>query len=227
MEAPAHATAAPATSAVPWYRVLDRCRWTTLAAANLGWLFDAYEAYALVLTVAVALNQLVTPAQGKAIPFYAGLTKYTIVALLGAMTTTLGRWGISSWVTPYVGSLAAAQGLAAGQWASLAGMVYNTGAIAGYIACGFLADVWGRKRVTFAFIAFSLLLTTVLFLWKHDLRLVLLVCVVDGFFTLGQFTWMPIWLPKIGPNPRDCRRLRRVPWPARRQDTHHALRRLR
>ncbi|HTJ24746.1 MAG TPA: MFS transporter, partial [Candidatus Limnocylindria bacterium] len=382
MEAPANATA-PVTTAVPWYRVLDRRRWATLAAANLGWLFDGYETYALILTVAVALHQLVAPAQYKAIPFYAGVTiaitllgwgiggivggivadyigrkkmmiiailayslvtgltafawswtsfvllrflvgvalgsewgtgtsmmaemwpdgtrgkgaglmqcglgigfflasavwffvsgagpsawrwmfiigvlpalatlwvrrgieepalwkaadqrrrdaraalqrgekissveeqaarftlselfadpkarKYTIFALLGSMTTTLGWWGISSWVPPYVGSLAATHGLAPGQWASLAGMVYNAGAIAGYIGCGFFADKWGRKPVTFAFFALSLLLTPVLFLWTHDLTLVLIICVVNGFFTLGQYTWMPTWLPEIYP----------------------------
>jgi MFS family permease len=380
MEVPASVTSTPA---VPWYRLLDRRRWSTLVAANLGWLFDGYETYALILTVAVALHQLVAPSQVKAIPFYAGLTiaitllgwgiggivggvladyigrkrmmivailsyslvtgltafawswtsfallrflvgvalgsewgtgtsmmaemwpdgtrgkgaglmqcglgigfflasavwffvsgagpsawrimfvlgvlpalatlwvrrgieepalwkaadqrrraaraalqrgeklttveeqaarftlselfsdpkarKYTIFALFGSLTTTLGWWGISTWVPPYIGSLAAAHGFAPAQWASLAGMVYNAGAIAGYIGCGFFADKFGRKPVTFLFFALSLILTPVLFLWTHDLTLVLVVCVINGFFTLGQYTWMPTWLPEIYP----------------------------
>ena len=53
MAAPANATATGA-SAAPWYRLLDRRRWATLFAANLGWLFDGYEIYALILTVGVA-----------------------------------------------------------------------------------------------------------------------------------------------------------------------------
>ena len=40
---------------VPWYRVLDRRQWYTLLAANLGWLFDGFENYALILTAGPAL----------------------------------------------------------------------------------------------------------------------------------------------------------------------------
>jgi MFS family permease len=382
MAAPANATATGA-SAAPWYRLLDRRRWATLFAANLGWLFDGYEIYALILTVGVALHQLLVPAQFKAIPFYAGVTiaitllgwgiggivggvladyigrkrmmivailayslltgltafawswtsfvvlrfivglalgsewgtgtsmmaemwpdgtrgkgaglmqcglgigffvasavwffvsgggpsawrvmfligvlpalatlwlrrgidepalwqaadqrrrdaraalqhgaklsaveeqsvrftlselfadrklrRYTVLALLCSLTTTLGWWGISTWVPPYVGSLALARGLVPGQWASLAGMVYNAGAIVGYVGFGFLADRYGRKPLTFLFFALSLILTPVLFLWTHDLTLVLIVCVFNGFVTLGQYSWMPTWLPELYP----------------------------
>lgn len=125
--------------------------------------------------------------------------RYTMLALLGSLTTTLGWWGISSWVPPYVGSLAAAHGLPAARWAGLAGMVYNAGAIAGYVGCGFLADAFGRKPVTIVFFLLSFILTPVLFLWSHTLALVLAVCVVNGFFTLGQYTWMPTWLPELYP----------------------------
>ena len=37
----------------PWYRSLNRSQWNTLIAANLGWLFDGYETYALVISVGV------------------------------------------------------------------------------------------------------------------------------------------------------------------------------
>ena len=127
------------------------------------------------------------------------LRRYTVLALLCSLTTTLGWWGISTWVPPYVGSLALARGLVPGQWASLAGMVYNAGAIVGYVGFGFLADRYGRKPLTFLFFALSLILTPVLFLWTHDLTLVLIVCVFNGFVTLGQYSWMPTWLPELYP----------------------------
>ena len=59
---------------MPWYRSLNRQQWRTLVAANLGWLFDGYETYALILTVAVALHGFLTPALYPQIPFYAGAT---------------------------------------------------------------------------------------------------------------------------------------------------------
>src|SRR6266851_8914091 len=68
----------------PWYRSLDRSQWNTLIAANLGWLFDGYETYALVISVGVALRQLLDPSQYSQIPIYAG----TVIAL------TLLGWGI-------------------------------------------------------------------------------------------------------------------------------------
>lgn len=49
------------------------------------------------------------------------------------------------------------------------------------------------------YFAASLIHTPALFLWTHDLRLVVVVLVINGFFTLGQYTWMPVWLPELYP----------------------------
>jgi MFS family permease len=378
-----HISRIAAERSTPWYRALNRREWFTLAAANLGWLFDGYESYALLLTVVVALRQILPSSSYPAIPFYAGLTlavtllgwglggivggivadyagrkrtmiysilayslltgftalawswpsfvllrfvvglalgsewgtgaammaelwpsehrgkgaglmqcglgigfflasavwyfvnplgpsawrwmfligvlpalatlwirhgiaeperwsasndlrkraiaasrrgqqldektehytrftlvdlfseprtrRITIAALFMSCTTTLTWWGISGWVPSFAGSLALKQGLSEGQWASLAGMAYNIGAIAGYIALGFCADIWGRKPVTLAWYVMSWLLTPVLFLWTHRLHLMLLVCAINAVFTLGQYTWCSTWLPEAYP----------------------------
>jgi MFS family permease len=68
----------------PWYSVLNRAQWITVIASNLGWLFDGYETYAVILTVGFALRQLLDPAQFAQIPVYAG----AVIAL------TLLGWGI-------------------------------------------------------------------------------------------------------------------------------------
>jgi MFS family permease len=73
-----------ATAPGPWYGTLTRTQWKTLLAANLGWMFDGYETFALILTVGVALRQLLDPAQYPQIPAYAG----TIIAI------TLLGWGV-------------------------------------------------------------------------------------------------------------------------------------
>src|SRR5581483_7539731 len=52
--------------------------------SNLGWLFDGYETYALVISVGVALRQLLEPSQYPQIPVYAG----TVIAF------TLLGWAI-------------------------------------------------------------------------------------------------------------------------------------
>jgi len=372
-----------AIAADPWYRSLNRNQWNTLLAANLGWVFDGYEVYALILTVGVALHQLLDSSLFSQIPVYAGmtiaitlfgwgvggmiggvladyigrkrtmmlailayalmtglsalswswlsfallrflvgvaigsewatgasitaelwpdrargkgaglmqcglgigffiasliwvfvspngpdawrymyligvvpalftlwirrgipespvwerthqlrqaagarkkrgerldaadhaLTRFTLVELfadpkvrvrlvivfLMSLTTTLAWWGISSFVPPYVASVAVKAGLPGPVWAGYTGMAYNFGAIAGYISLGFFADVIGRKPVAMVFFAMALVMTPVLFLWTSDLDLLLLAACVNGFFTLGQYSWMPVWLPELFP----------------------------
>jgi len=367
----------------PWYRSLNRSQWNTLFATNLGWLFDGYELYALILTIGVALHQLLDASQYARIPAYAGfiiattllgwgvggmiggiladyigrkrtmmlailaysvmtglsavawnwesfavlrfivgvaigsewatgtsitaelwpdkargrgaglmqcglgigffaasliwvfvgpqgpgawryiyligiapglftlwirrsipesavwertdkrrkvaterkkgggkldaadhaLMRFTLVELfadpvvrqrlaftfLMSLSTTLAWWAIASFVPPYVASVAAKAGLPGPVWAGYTGMAYNVGAIVGYIGLGFLADIYGRKPVVLVFYALSLVMTPVLYLWTHDLNLLLLAAAVNGFFTLGQFSWMPVWLPELFP----------------------------
>jgi len=127
------------------------------------------------------------------------IRRRTILVFLGSLTTTLAWWGISTWVPPYVGSVAAKAGLPAQQWASYAALSYNFAAIIGYASFGFIADRFGRKPVTMTFFAMALLLTPVLFLWTQDLSLLLVVAAINGFFSLGQYSWMPVWLPELFP----------------------------
>ncbi len=122
-----------------------------------------------------------------------------ILVFLMSLTTTLAWWGISTWVPPYVASIAAKAGLPAQQWASYAAMAYNAGAILGYISLGFMADAIGRKPVVMLFFAMSFVLTPVLFMGTQDLHLLLWIAAVNGFFTLGPYSWMPVWLPELFP----------------------------
>ena len=68
----------------PWYRQVTGKQWNTLLASNLGWLFDGFENYALILTAGPALRQLLEPSQYPQIPVYIG----TIIGI------NLLGWGI-------------------------------------------------------------------------------------------------------------------------------------
>jgi MFS family permease len=127
------------------------------------------------------------------------IRKRTIALFLMSLTTTVAWWGISTWVPPFVAAAAAAQHLPPQTWASYAGMSYNIGAILGYVGLGFFADRFGRKPVIMIFFAASLILTPVLYLWTHSLHLLVLVAAINGFFTLGQYSWMAVWLPEQFP----------------------------
>jgi MFS family permease len=369
--------------AQPWYRSLDANQWKTMLASNLGWMFDGYETYALILTVGVALHQLLAPAQFAQIPAYAGtvigitllgwgvggfiggiladyigrrrtmilailayslttglsafawdwvsfallrfvvgvaigsewatgasmtaevwpdqargrgaglmqcglgigfflasfvwlfvsaygpgawrimyvigvipalfalwlrtgveeshkwehtnekrkaarakkkrgaplaeedrnLTRFTLsdlfadvtvrkhafVAFVMSLVTTLAWWGISTWVAPFVAAAAGKAHLPPQTWAAYAGMSYNLGAIIGYIGLGFLADWFGRKPIVMIFFAGALVLTPVFYLWTTDVHMLVLVAGINGLFTLGLYSWMPVWMPELFP----------------------------
>jgi MFS family permease len=127
------------------------------------------------------------------------LRQRTIVVFLMSLTTTVGFWGISTWVPPFIGSLAVKEGLNAAQWASYAGMAYTIGSVLGYLSMGFLMDAYGRKPVTIMFLVLALAMTPVLFFVTTDLKLLLLLATVNAFFSNGQYTWMPVWLPELYP----------------------------
>ncbi|HML14317.1 MAG TPA: MFS transporter [Xanthobacteraceae bacterium] len=123
----------------------------------------------------------------------------TMLTLILSLTTTLAWWGISTWLPPYAAALASASHLPPQQWAAYAGMAYNFGGVLGYISFGFLADWVGRRPTAMLYFAMAFVLTPVLFLWTHDLNLLLFAAGINAFFTLGQYSWMPVWLPELFP----------------------------
>jgi MFS family permease len=86
-----------AASAAPWYSGLNREQWRVLAAANVAWLFDGFEIYALFLTVGFALHQLLAVGQYAAIPRYAG---YVLAATVFGWATGGVMGGI---IADYIG----------------------------------------------------------------------------------------------------------------------------
>ena len=123
----------------------------------------------------------------------------SIVIFLMSLTTTVGFWSISTWVPQFIGSIAAANKLPAGQWVTYAAMAYTTGSIIGYSSFGFLADHFGRKPVTLVFFVIALLLTPLLFFGTTDLTLLLVLALLSGAFANGQYSWMPVWIPELYP----------------------------
>ena len=66
-----------------WYRSLNWTQWKALIASNLGWAFDGFEVFALILTVGAALHELLDPSEYRLIPAYAG----------GVIAITVFGWG--------------------------------------------------------------------------------------------------------------------------------------
>src|SRR3989449_8161809 len=61
-------------------QALTAASWRALIASFLGWMFDGYETYTLILVAAVALHQLLAPDQLASLPIYfGGLLAVTLV----------------------------------------------------------------------------------------------------------------------------------------------------
>ncbi len=72
----------------PWYEGLTAMHWRVLTSSFLGWIFDGYEALALVVVIAPLMHSVLTPEQAVSTPVFAG-------AVIGI---TLLGWGVGGLV---------------------------------------------------------------------------------------------------------------------------------
>jgi MFS family permease len=119
--------------------------------------------------------------------------------LLMAVSSSVGWWSVQTWVPQYAAQLATNSGQQSQHWASLAGLMYTAGGIAGYLALGWLADSFGRRPTIWLYYLGALGLSLSFFLLVHDMHALLLLAAANGFFTSGQYAWMTIYLPELFP----------------------------
>ena len=119
--------------------------------------------------------------------------------LLAALSTTIGWWAVSAWIPQFT-----AQAVA-GKVQDVAGAVtsvvlaYNAAGIIGFIAVGYFADWLGRKPTMMIYFAGALATVPLLFLWPSSPQLLIVIAAVNGFFTLGQWTWLAIYPSELFP----------------------------
>jgi MFS family permease len=122
---------------------------------------------------------------------------HAIAALVIAAVTVSVFYGISALTGPYIGAIAAKRGLTASAWASISALVYNGGSIVGYVAAGFIADAIGRKPYMLAMFLGAIVSGLLMYIAPQNLTVALCCVFVLGIFTLGVFSWMPIYLPEL------------------------------
>jgi len=121
-----------------------------------------------------------------------------LLTLVLSVCSLSAYYTISTSLPLFVKELANAQGIThIGSLTSLAGIMYNSGAILGYIAGGFLADRMGRRAYIALFLIASVATTPLLYLTTTSLPWVIGLAAVNGFFTLGIFAAFAIYLPEL------------------------------
>ena len=127
------------------------------------------------------------------------LRRVTLIASLMSLATTVGWWGVSTFIPQYFASVAVPAGWEASRAGSVSGLVYTLGGVAGLLLVGVLADALGRKLTTAVFFAGAFVMTPIVFLPAHTVPVLLVLLFVNGIVTIGQFGWMAVWLPELYP----------------------------
>jgi MFS family permease len=121
-----------------------------------------------------------------------------VLAIVVSISITLGFWAISSWVPTYVATLTS-DPRSGVYYAGLAGLFYAIGEIFGCIAFGYLADSWGRRWTLAFYLAGSIAITPVVFLWVRDPGIVVILQIANGFLTGGLYSWFAVHPPELFP----------------------------
>jgi MFS family permease len=119
--------------------------------------------------------------------------------LLITVVSVVGLYSVSAWIPQFTGQLATHAGQSGGTWAANAGLVFNAASVPGYLLLGHLADRWGRKPTMLLYYAGSALIIPIFFFAVSTPGVALVAAGVAGFFILGQFAWMPIYMPELFP----------------------------
>lgn len=120
-----------------------------------------------------------------------------LATLVMASVTVSVFYAMTALTGPYIASIAVKQGLVGASWAGISALIYNGGAILGYVSAGFIADAIGRKPYMAVTFSGAIVAGGLMMLCPPTLAASLACVFVLGFFTLGAFSWMPIYLPEL------------------------------
>jgi MFS family permease len=119
--------------------------------------------------------------------------------MLAALSTTLGWWAVSTWIPQYAAQQLVGKVGSIPDSVTIVAVCYNAAGVIGYVAMGFLADAIGRKRTMIAYFAGSIVMVPVLFSVPDSSASLYVLVAINGFFTLGQWTWLALYPTELFP----------------------------
>jgi MFS family permease len=121
-----------------------------------------------------------------------------IAAMLVSTAIIGGWWTVSSYLPTYVGDMVTDPRRMT-FFTGWAAALYNIGVIAGCIALGFLAEVWGRKITIQLYFAGCLVIVPIVFLGVHTAPAATWLQLATGFLTGGVYSWYTVHTPELFP----------------------------
>jgi MFS family permease len=127
------------------------------------------------------------------------MRKRVLVLIACAFGSMLGWWAVSTLIPQY----AASQMM--GKVGDLPGSItlvvlsYNVAGVLGYLTMGWAADKIGRKPTMALYFAASVVMTILLFTIPDSKGSLMFFAFINGFFTLGQMTWLALYPSEVFP----------------------------
>jgi MFS family permease len=115
------------------------------------------------------------------------------MVFLATVASMIGWWAVSTWIPTFAGQVLAGKVTDVSSSVTLVVLAYNAAGVIGYLVNGWLADLVGRKVVIFGFFVASVVVTPLMFELPHNRGDLILWAIVNGFFTLGQMTWLALY----------------------------------
>lgn len=127
------------------------------------------------------------------------LRRRLILLFLAALSTTMGWWAVSSWIPLFSAQQLAGKVPSVPTAITTVVVAYNVVGLAGYFLMGVLADWLGRKPAMMIYFAGSLVVVPLLFLTPASPALFVALAAINGFFTMGQWTWVALYPAELFP----------------------------
>jgi MFS family permease len=122
-----------------------------------------------------------------------------LLLLLATLSSTMGWWAVSSWIPLFAAQRLAGHVTNVPSAVTRVLIVYNLVGLVGYILMGVLADRIGRKVTMMVYFAGSLVVVPLLFLTPSSPALLVVLAGINGFFTMGQWTWVALYPAELFP----------------------------
>lgn len=122
-----------------------------------------------------------------------------VMLSIGALASMIGWWAVSTWIPAHARSVLVGLTEDVPSGVTLVVLSYNAAGVVGYLVNGWLADVLGRKPVILAFFIASVAVTPCMFLLPDSKDSLVFWAAVNGFFTLGQMTWLALYPSELFP----------------------------
>jgi MFS family permease len=129
----------------------------------------------------------------------AELRRRVALLLLAALSTTIGWWAVSAWIPQFTAQQVVSKVSDVPGAITTVVLAYNAIGILGFIAVGYLADWFGRKPTMMFYFAGAFISVLFLFLWHSSVQVLIILAAINGFFTLGQWTWLAIYPTELFP----------------------------